>query len=97
MSEIHHTPNWYRDHCKSENCNPILRKKLKEDCRYIGGDPDGRLRHIERIEIYETRWSEVMNDPRSNGHLISEMGDVMERELSREIDRYNRMCSEMVD
>jgi hypothetical protein len=94
---IHHTPEWYRDHCKSENCNPLLRKLLREDCRYIGGDPDSRLRHIERIGIYQTQWSEVMKDPSSYGYLISEMGEVMEKEFSSEIDRYNRTGSEMVD
>lgn len=99
MSKIHHTPNWYRDHCKSENCNPFLRKLLREDCRYIGSDYDQSHCHSERVQSYSDTWDKIMNDPmeRSHGILISEMGEVMERELSKEIDRYNRTGSEMVD
>ena len=94
--EIHHSPQWYRNHCRTENCNPPLRKQLKEDCRYIGADPDNNLCHLERITNYENQWKEVMGKPWMYGCLISQMGEVIIREYSKEIDRYNREVSRMV-
>jgi hypothetical protein len=88
---IHHSPQWYSNHCKSENVNPLLRKQLRGDCSFIGADYDKSFRHIERIPTYEDQWDMILRSSDQGWDSIkSEMMDVMMREAEPDRKRYER-------
>jgi hypothetical protein len=80
--EINHTPQWYEEHCTSEDGSASLRALLESDMKQIGANIDPTMHTEERVADYEEAWNEALEEgePFPPGML-----EAIERESNRDM------------